>query len=136
MTGPISRALRGLRWGFAALVASTFVFLGLTSGAPPVIPALAIATAPVLTIRLLKDRLPTRFRPNSFWQLLTVFWFILFTSALVLDYTLNLPLAIRQRDRVTTEFALIDQPPSTERLSYSVENKASSVLVDATYRAL
>jgi hypothetical protein len=74
-----------LQWLFAALVVSTFLFLGVATGAPPVLPALLIAMALVVGLWLLRKRLPSRLAPRSFWQLFMVFWFVFFSSALVLD---------------------------------------------------
>jgi hypothetical protein len=129
------RPLRALTAPFIVVVIVLFIALGIATGSPPVVPALAIAAAAAGTIWLSRDRLPQWLRPRSAVDALGVFFVLLFVSAAVFDYTVNLPVASAERPRIATEFGAIAQPELTRRVSYQEITKSNSVIVDGTYQA-
>lgn len=124
-----------LRWTVAIVAVSGFMLFGLAAGSPPVLPAALIAGFVIATLWRFRSCLPARFRPGTAWHLFSVFWLTMFALAALLDFTLNMPVAMAERERVVAEFAAVVQPSLTDRLSYGVTLKPSSVLVSGTYRA-
>jgi len=114
---------------------AAFIALGLANGSPPIAPALLSAEVVLGAILLARDRLPQRLRPRSGLDVVAVFFALLFASAAVFDYTVNLPIASAERPRLATEFGAIAQPELTQRVSYMETTKPNLVLVDGTYHA-
>jgi hypothetical protein len=120
---------------FMALVVAIFTSLGVATGSPPVVPALLIAGGTVGAIWLNRNRLPVRLRPSSAAEVLGIFVALLVASAVVLDYTVNMPIAAAERPRIEVEFGGIQQPELTRRVAYTEFTKTNSVGIEATYKA-
>jgi len=125
--------MSAFRWIFGVIVVALFLGLGITTGEPPVLPALIISGAVVLVLWRARDRVPRFFRPKTGWGYFVVFWAILFTASAALDYTINLPIAEQERGRIVADFDSIAQPGFAQLGSHELITKPGSVLVQSTY---
>lgn len=122
-----------VRWIFGILVVFVFLFLSVSSGEPPVLPGVLVGGFVVLGLWVARNRIPAFVRPRTPWRYFIVFWFVLFGTAFVVDYTVNLPVAQAQQGRLFAEFASIPPPSGIPEIGRNVITKPTTVLVDATY---
>jgi len=128
------RVIRPLVASFMVVAIAVFISLGVATGSPPVAPALLIAGVVFGAIWLFRARLPDRLRPRSVVDVLGVFFALLFASAAVFDYTVNMPIASAERPRLAAEISTIPQPALTRRLSYTEITKTNFVVVETLYQ--